>query len=222
MRPLTRMVVWFVPILIWVGPVEATEDHTDTIEKILKGVELRYAGKGFRAKFFQESFLKAMQISDTAEGHLTVQRPGRMRWEYVLPEKQIIITDGQSLWIYRPDDKQVMVGKAPDFFGGGKGAGFLSDIRELRKSFTVQLQTEQSAKYHRLRLVPKKPTPDLADMVLSVAKFNYQVDQVITHNRYGDETMIVLNNYQFNLNPKDDLFRFVIPEGVDVVQIDQP
>jgi outer membrane lipoprotein carrier protein len=222
MRHYLRIIVFMVVALSYLGPAIAAERKAVDIETILSGIEQRYAGQGFSAKFFQESFLKAMQISDTAEGHLTVKRPGRMRWEYVLPEKQTIITDGKSLWIYRPDDNQVMVGKAPEFFKGGKGATFLSDIRQLRKSFSIQLQPPESADYHRLRLVPKKASPELVDVVLSVSQSNFQVDQVITHNRYGDETLIVLNNYQFNLNPKDALFQFQVPQGVDVVQIDQP
>ncbi len=222
MRYLFHAVLGMVLALCWIVSPVAARNKTDAIETILAGIEQRYAGKGFSAQFFQESFLKVMQISDTAEGRLTVKRPGRMRWEYELPDKQTIITDGKRLWIYRPDDKQVMVGKAPEFFKGGKGASFLSDIRQLRKSFSIQLQPEKSAQYHRLRLVPKNPSPDLADVILSVAKSSFQVDQVTTHNSYGDETLIVLNNYQFNLNPKEDLFRFQAPDGVDVVQIDQP
>lgn len=207
--------------LCWITAAAAAENKAGALEKILKGIEQRYAGEGFSASFFQESFLKAMQISDTAEGHLMVKRPGKMRWQYTLPDKQTIITNGKSLWIYRPDDKQVMVGKAPEFFEGGKGATFLSDIHQLRKSFTINLEPADSSDYHRLRLEPKKPSPDLTDVVLSVAKSSFQVDQVVTHNRYGDETLIVLKNYKFNLNPNEELFRFLVPQGVDVVQIDQ-
>lgn len=192
------------------------------IQKILGGIETRYAGKGFSARFFQESMLKAMMISDTAEGRLTAKRPGKMRWEYLVPEKQTIVTDGKSMWIYRPSDKQVMVGKAPDFFGDGKGAGFLSDIRQIRTRFRIELQKSKSPGHFQLRLLPKSPTPDLADIILMVNRENYLVEQVFTYNAYGDETRIELSDYRFNLNPKDSLFTFIIPEGVDVVQIDQP
>ncbi|MGD9008990.1 MAG: outer membrane lipoprotein chaperone LolA [Desulfobacteraceae bacterium] len=200
----------------------AAADDAALIQKILGGIEKRYAGKGFRAKFFQESMLKAMMISDTAEGRLIVKRPGKMRWEYLIPDEQTIITDGKSMWIYRPADKQVMVGKAPEFFSGGKGAGFLSDIRQIRKSFDVQLQKSKSPDHFRLRLLPKSPTADLADIILSVNRSDFLVQQVLTYNSYGDETRIEFSEYQFNQNPKDSLFTFIIPDGIDVVQIDQP
>lgn len=200
----------------------AADDNAPTLSKILDGIEKRYAGPGFSAKFFQESMLKAMQISDTAEGSLTVKKPGKMRWEYTIPDAQTIISDGRTMWIYRPADNQVMVGKAPAFFSGGRGAGFLSDIRQIRKSFSIVLQKADTDAYYRLRLVPKKESPDLADVILSVDKTSFQVDQVITHNTYGDETLIALSDYQFNLEPKDALFTFEIPDGVDVVHVDQP
>lgn len=192
-----------------------------TVEQILKGIEHRYSGKGFTASFFQESILKAMQMTDTAEGRLTVERPGKMRWEYVVPDSQTIITDGKSMWIYRPSDNQVMVGQAPEYFGNGKGAGFLSDVRQIRKSFSLSQLPAESSKYFRLKLIPHKPTADLADIILSVAVESYQIDQVVTHNTYGDETRFVLSDYQFNIDPDDALFTFTIPEGVDVVKMDR-
>lgn len=202
------------------GPPAWAEARSSDLETIISGIEQRYAGRGFSAGFFQESMLKAMQISDTAEGRLIVKRPGKMRWEYHLPDEQIIITNGSTMWIYRPADRQVMVGRAPDYFGQGKGAGFLSDIRQIRDSFTITLEDAQSEGYYRLRLQPLKPNPELADVILSVSRTTYQVDQVITHNAYGDETRIVLQDYKFDIQPDDSLFNFNIPEGVDVIELD--
>jgi outer membrane lipoprotein carrier protein len=206
------MALWFCPAM--------ADNPPSSIDTILTGVETRYAGKGFRAAFYQESMLKAMQISDTARGQLIVRRPGKMRWEYLAPDPQTIITDGQTMWIYRPVDNQVMVGKAPEFFSQGKGAGFLSDIRQIRKSFTVKLETAENPAYYRLQLVPLKPTPELAEIQLSVHKTSFQVDQVVTTNAYGDETRIVISRYEFDMDPDEALFQFEVPEGVDVVRID--
>ena len=210
-------------IILCIGCLTATA-ATDSalLSTVLSGIEKRYAGPGFTAKFFQESMLKAMKISDTAEGTLTVKRPGKMRWQYTIPDAQTIITNGTTMWIYRPADNQVVVAKAPEFFAGGKGAGFLSDIGQIRKSFTITMQKAENDAYYRLRLVPKKKSADLADVILSVEKSTFQVDQVLTHNAYGDETQITLSDYKFNLNPDESLFTFEIPEGVDVVRSDQP
>lgn len=222
MRRFTGMLIMCIWILGTGNLFAAEKSDAAGLDRILTGMEARYSGKGFSVVFFQESMLKAMQISDTAEGRLTVKKPGKMRWEYILPDPQTIVTDGKSMWIHRPADNQVMVGRAPAFFGDGKGAGFLSDIRQVRKSFRVAILASDDKSHHRLKLTPKQPTPDIAEIFLWVAKGSFQVDQVVTLNSYGDETKISLNDYQFNLDPKESLFSFVIPDGVDVVELDKP
>lgn len=217
-------IVWMIGLIGGASVVVTPNARGDAAEldKILNGMEQCYSGKGFSAAFFQESILKAMQITDTAQGKLVVKRPGKMRWEYLLPEEQTVISNGQSMWIHRPADNQVMVGKSPDFFGQGNGAGFLSDIRQVRKSFTIQLEPADNEAYYRLNLKPMQPNPEMTDISLLVHKTTFQVDQIVTHNAYGDETRIVLSEYRFNLDPEEVLFNFVIPQGIDVVQLDQP
>ncbi|MDA8140063.1 MAG: outer membrane lipoprotein carrier protein LolA, partial [Desulfobacteraceae bacterium] len=159
----TAAIFFLISILaFWVpqGRAESTpkEDaKTPDMERILNGIEQRYSGKGFTATFFQESILKAMQMTDTAEGRLTVKRPGKMRWEYVVPDPQTIITDGTTMWMDRPKDKQVTLVKAPERFSSGKGAGFLSDVRQIRKSFNLESLPAESPKYYRVKLLPHKP-----------------------------------------------------------------
>ncbi len=222
MRSRSMLVLLMIMVTLGALPVFAqTAGGPVTLDQILDGIERRYDGKGFSAAFFQESILKAMQITDTAEGSLTVKRPGKMRWEYTIPEPQSIITDGRTMWIHRPADNQVMVGKAPEYFGGGRGAGFLSDIRQVRKSFSIQMQAAENKDYYRLKLIPNKPTAELADILISVDKQTYRIDQVVTHNAYGDETRIVLSDYRFNIDPDDAQFTFTIPKGADVIKMDQ-
>ena len=45
--------------------------------------------------------------------------------------------------------------------------------------------------------------------------------RVITYNFYGDETRIELLNSKFGVDLDEDLFSFKIPEGIDVLKIDE-
>ena len=125
-------------------------DADSTIDTIIAGVEARYNVPGFTADFDQESILKAMAVTDTASGRLMVRQPGKMRWEYLVPDPQTIITDGNDLWVFRPEENQVLVGKAPSFFGNGKGAGFLSNIKTVRKNFQISLEPSDDPGLYRL------------------------------------------------------------------------
>jgi outer membrane lipoprotein carrier protein len=162
-----------------------------------------------------------MAVTDTASGRLMVKQPGKMRWEYLVPEPQTIITDGTDLWVYRPEDNQVMVGKAPALFGEGKGAGFLSNIKMVRNNFQISLEKGESPTLYRVKLVPNQSSADLMEIHLDINKESYDLVGITTYNVYGDETRIQLKNFNFSDVPPEGRFRFDIPEGADVVDMNQ-
>ena len=192
-----------------------------TLEQILDRVEQHYTGKSFQAEFIQESTIKAMEIIDYASGKIFVRYPGMMRWEYEKPEKQIIITDGHKLWIHRPADNQVLTGSAPAFFGDGKGASFLSDIKLVRQKFKISLEESEESLFYELNLQPLEKKLDVADIRLSITKNTFNVVRIITYNTYGDENRIEFANLQFQVKLSDSLFSFEIPPGSDVLQLDE-
>jgi outer membrane lipoprotein carrier protein len=202
----------------------ASDTNPLTVDQILDQVENKYTNSKFTADFIQNSTIKAMNITDTATGKVYIKYPGMMRWEYEKPDRQIIITDGDKLWVYRPEDNQVMTGKAPTFFRDGKGASFLSDVRLIRQKFDISLEPGRPAEsdlFYHLKLIPREKTLDISEIRLMVSKQTFNVLQVMTLNFYNDETRIDLINFAFGMDMDDSLFSFTIPEGVDVVQIDE-
>lgn len=203
------------------GGIAASGKADLSADEILKAVEAVYTASEFSADFIQVSTIKAMDISDSASGKLFVKYPGKMRWEYQQPEPQVIVSDGIQLWMYRPEDRQVMVGAAASFFGEGKGAGFLSDIQLIRKDFEITLEDIRFGDYYNLKLIPVKKKWDLARIHLLVSKETFQIFQVYTYNAYDDATRIEFTNLRFDARLDDDFFTFAIPKGVDVLQLDK-
>jgi len=193
--------------------------NTLTVDAILEKVEKRYALSGFTAGFFQSSTLKALNITDTAVGKISIKRPAKMRWIYEAPERQSIITDGTRLWIYRPDDNQVMLGVAPSYFGAGKGASFLTDIRVMKQTFDISVEKARVPNRHKLKLVPKERAVDVTHIYVWISPQTWEVAEVATYNTYGDETRLEFSNIEFIDDLPDPLFVFVVPEGVDVVEL---
>ena len=189
------------------------------LDKIMDRVEKKYAVAGFSAGFVQESTLKAMDITDSASGKIMVKRPGKMRWEYEEPDVQMIITDGKDLWVYRPEDNQVMIGKFPSFFGDGKGASFLSDIKLIREKFDITMENTDRNNYYILKLLPVKKTYDLSYINLSISKKTFYVEEIVTYNLYGDETRIKLIDIKLLQNLEDSMFIFNIPYGTEVLEL---
>jgi len=174
---------------------------------------------GFSAMFLQESSLKAMDITDVATGKLYFKHPGKMRWEYEKPDRQIIISDNKTLWVHRPEDNQVMIGKPPSFFGEGRGAGFLSDMKTIRNNFDIFLDRENRNDQYHLTLTPIKKTPEISAIDLSISKQTFLITKIVTYNVYGDATLIELYDIRQIENMDNSLFRFVVPKGIDIIRL---
>ena len=192
-----------------------------SLDDIIKKIEKRYAVPGFSAHFSQTSTLKAMEITDSASGKAFFKRPGKMRWEYEIPDRQIIITDNETLWIFRPEDNQVMIGKAPSFFKGGKGFSFLSDMKLIQQKFGISLEKKTQDDYCELKLLPREKALDVSVIYLSVSTRTFDVVRIVTANSYGDETHIVFSDIQFEKKIDDSIFNFKLPKGIEVLNLDE-
>ncbi len=190
------------------------------LDSIMDRITKRYNNMCFSAEFIQESTLKALDIADSATGRIMVKYPGRMRWEYKKPDKQIIITDGKSLWIYRPEDNQVLTGSAPVFFGEGKGAGFLSNMTVLSKKFNISIKNTTPGGLITLKLIPVKKAFDISEIYLLLSNKTFVVTEIVTCNTYGDTTRITLKNIYFTKDMDDSEFAFTLPADADILQLD--
>jgi outer membrane lipoprotein carrier protein len=210
--------------IVWAGfaPLHAASgENLPPVEYVLKELEKRYTGSQYSAEFLQESTIKTMEITDFAQGRLYVRHPGMMRWEYQKPERQVIVTDGRQLWIFRPQDNLVMTGGAPAFFRDGKGASFLSDIGLIRKKFQITMARAEGEYLYELRLTPVEQTLNISEVRLFVTPRSYNIVRIVTVSPYGDDTRIDIINPQFNVSLEPSLFSFEIPPGADVQKIDE-
>lgn len=200
----------------------ATDKPTDqSTAEIIEKLEARYRKAKIQAEFVQKSTLAAMDITDTATGKVWFKHPGMMRWEYETPDAHAIISDGETLWIHRPADNQVIVGDALAYFGDGKGVSFLSNIELVKEVFSVKKTEPRDAGHYTLELVPREKELELSEIYLTLNKKTFTVESVITENAYGDETRITFRNIRFKDSIPDDRFRFEIPAGADVMQMSE-
>ena len=61
-------------------------------------------------------------------GRVAFEKPNRMRWDYDPPDKQTIVGDGQSLWLYQPDMNQVIKAPLGEAFQASTPLTFLSGV----------------------------------------------------------------------------------------------
>src|SRR5579863_8103012 len=80
---------------------------TQESEAVVKTFETRYrAAKTLQATFL-ERYTENGAVVRTEAGTAFFRRPGKMRWEYEAPERDLFLVDGKTAWFYEPADHTV-------------------------------------------------------------------------------------------------------------------
>jgi outer membrane lipoprotein carrier protein len=189
------------------------------VEEIVNKVQENYENTSdLEAIFIQESFIKMMDTVEKSEGKVYIKKQGKMRWDYRKPKKQEIVVDGRTIWIYNPEEKQVLKSPFSDNPQNRTPASFLAGtgIGRLKDDFEISLSKISGA--HLLRLTPKGPKGNIETILLEILPIDYSIKRFSLIDIYGNKTTITLKDIKINKGLKDSLFHFKVPEGVKVIE----
>ena len=145
-------------------------------------------------------------------GIFALQRPGKFRWSYEKPYKQLLVSDGEKLWSYDPDLNQVAVKKLGTAFGSSPAA--LLAGQDLGKYFVLKEGTAADG----IEVV--EATPKGGDASFERVKIGFAANQPVNmeiHDSFGQVTVLRFTRFEANPALPAALFRFVAPAGADVV-----
>ena len=152
------------------------------------------------------------EVLQQTEGTFYLNRPGKFRWNYKTPYEQIIVSDGERIWIYDVDLEQVTVQKHSVGLPSSPMA-LLQDSAKLHQSFNVSPLDEHDGVY-RLKLESKSRESDFTEIVVGVDAKGLRFMQL--HDQFEQVTDIVFSNIITNVKLAKEIFQFKPPEGVDV------
>ena len=211
----TRTVL-LILLLLWLLPGSAFA--LDSIA-IVDAIQKQYdATDTFQARFIQKSYLKILGQSQKAEGFVSIKKPGKMKWDYKAPDRQILMSNDQGLWLYLPDEKQVTKMKAQSIYSSNTPALFLAGRGKLTESFTIGKVTEESGLYVA-ELIPRDKAQNLSKMVLLADKKNYQIVGSRVYDNLGNKTEMLFSNIRNNPTFEKKFFRFEVPKGVELIDL---
>jgi hypothetical protein len=70
-------------------------------------MEARYRSAKTLEATFLERYSENARLLRSESGTAYFRRPGKMRWEYEAPEKELFLVDGKTAWFYVPADHTV-------------------------------------------------------------------------------------------------------------------
>jgi outer membrane lipoprotein carrier protein len=194
-----------------------------TLDDVIRGVEGAY-GKmtDLRGEFTQSALNKSLNQTIDAKGVVYLKKGGKLRWEYVEPTKQEIVSDGKTIWIHTPQLNQVNTGAAPEALSGPAGS-FLSGLGKLRQHFNVRFlnpaQPTDADGNVVLDLTPKQPLPTLARLVLSLDAKSYDVRKAVVYDQFENTVTMTFTKVAVNTGLPDKLFVFTAPKGTATVPL---
>ena len=191
--------------------------ETNTRETIVTRLQARYdETDGFRADFVQEVTSATLGQTLRSRGQVFFKKPGRMRWEFTEPQ-QLLIADGSALWLYQPAERQVVKTPFQYAFSSQTPVSFLTGVGRLEEDFSVLPQGETSSVY-QLRLTPKQAAEAIGLLDIEVSKETFDILQALITDPLGNTTRVSFTNIERETALGDDLFRFELPPGIDLVE----
>ncbi|MDI7258855.1 MAG: outer membrane lipoprotein chaperone LolA [Thermodesulfobacteriota bacterium] len=190
---------------------------TDT--NILAEIQSRYEKTNdFEAGFLQEYIGKVMRQSQKGEGKVFFKKKGMMRWDYKVPNQKII-SNGQTVWIYQPDENQAVEYNAERMI---KEFGFLVGEGDLRRDFkllSINESPSQREDHIVLEMTPKEFHPAVSKLSLTVDKKTYFIVQVDVFDGLGNVTRTRFMDIRTNINLSSSFFQFKVPPGTEVIKM---
>ena len=167
----------------------------------------------FKASFDQVVLDEGLNTIQESSGTLYIQRPDRFRWDYAVPFKQEIVSDGKQIWVYDVDLQQVTVRKLEGALGNTP-AILLAGKGKLGDKFSVKSLGKQG-KLEWVKMIPKENDGGFEDIRVGFEKGKIRKLEMI--DSFGQTTRITLRDNLENKHISKKKFTFVPPKGVDVV-----
>ena len=170
--------------------------------------------KTLRAAFQQSVLTEELELIDQSQGELWLSRPGRFRWNYGTPLEQVVVADGEKLWIYDPGLEQAVL-RNQDSALGDTPAGLLAGDTSPRDSYLVESLGNQGG-IDWVSVFPKE-----ADAAFSQIQFGFEADTlrlVQMLDPLQQITRIRFTDVKVNITIPPEQFILELPEGTDIIR----
>lgn len=204
----------------------------------------------FKADFFQESRIASLDRVQRGRGRVSVKfdrsRTDRVpltmfRWEYDQPTTQEIVSDGRTMWVYLPENRQVIQStiETASQARSDDPVTFLTGLGNLSRDFHISWASPNHdvEGNYVLELEPRRVSPMIRRMLIVVDRDAVlQVDanlqpglraetgdifpilSTTVYDPSGNSTIIEFSDVRVNRGLLNSEFRFILPAGVEVLR----
>ena len=197
----------FVVAAVAMFPLFAEAGAIDQLRQFLAGT------RTLRADFSQMVVARNGRKPQQSSGVVAISRPGKLRWDIQKPFPQLLVGDGEKIWIYDPELKQITVRKAGQAISGSPAA-LLAGRNELERDFALS-EAGHADGMDWVEAIPKQNESGFEKVRLGFAGGELSAMELL--DSFGQTTLIRFSKLVRNPALPADTFKFVPPAGVDIV-----
>ena len=165
-----------------------------------------------RGDFVQKVYDKTGKLVQDSRGSFAFLRPGRFRWTYVKPQ-QVIVGDGDRVWIHDADLNQVTVRKVARVLGVTPAA-LLAGASDIANAFDMKEIGEKEG-LEWLEAKPREKEAGFESVRLGLSTGGVEAMELVDH--FGQTTVLRFSGVVRNPQIDPATFRFTPPKGADVL-----
>ncbi len=195
---------WFILALF---PLSVQADGIERLKEFFQSTT------SMRALFHQTVLDSKGRKVQEVNGSMQLQRPGKFHWDYYKPYLQLIVGDGEKVWLYDPELNQVSV-RTLDKALGSSPAALLAGDKEIEKTFVLKNEGLQDG-LEWVSATPKNTESGFERVLLGFKES--QLQEMELHDNFGHITVIEFSKLERNPKLEPQSFHFVPPAGADVV-----
>jgi len=191
-------------------PLVAAADQGQAAERLN---ELLSKARTITADFSQMTLSANGANMQETSGTLEVKRPGMFRWHTNPPLEQVLVSDGQTIWLYDPDLEQVTIQKMDQRMSHTPALLLSGDVSTLEENFVITM--DQGGSVVNFQLAPRDNESMFDNLRLSFR--DGALNDMQMSDPIGQRTNILFSNVKLNPEIPTNRFTFEIPPGVDVI-----
>lgn len=171
--------------------------------------------KGLDGQFSQQVYDTRGKVKETTSGRVALSAPRLFRWEYQKPHVQVIVADGNKVWMHEPDLEQATV-RAQGKEEQNSPLTALINPALLEQQYDLSEEAAARDGLEWLSLTPKRETE--ASFQHAALGFSAQgLSKMEITDAVGQRTVITFSGWKRNPSFANDTFRFTPPAGTDVI-----
>ena len=196
-------------------PVPAVSaENTEQQQAVTKLSALLGSTQTISGKFSQLTLDSTGTQLQEASGQMVLQRPGLLRWHTDPPLKQLLVSNGEKVWLYDPDLMQVTVQKIDQRLTHTPALLLSGDVSKISENFTITYKEGGP-------VIDFILTPAAKDTLFDTLRLSFRngvINDMQLLDAVGQRTNILFMDVQVNEPIDAGQFVFDAPPGVDVIE----